>query len=89
MHLKKSYRLNCDEKLTTGPLFKVESTLNQNISFWLYFVAEVSLVYFNLREIRNFLYPLRPISKEKFKYTVCISVVDPKLFITDPDPTFQ
>jgi hypothetical protein len=64
MHLKKG--LKCDEKLTTGPLYKVESALIQNISIWVHFATKVSLVYFNFREMRNFLYPLRPTSKEKF-----------------------
>jgi hypothetical protein len=41
---KKSYGLKCDEKLTTGPLYNVESTLIQNISVWVHFVTKVSLV---------------------------------------------
>jgi hypothetical protein len=72
MHLKKSYGLKCDEKLTPGPLYKVESTLIQNISVWVHFVTKVSLVYFNLREIRNFLIPIKAYFIRKFFVTYIV-----------------
>jgi hypothetical protein len=53
----------------------VESTLIQNISVWVHFVTKVSLVYFNLREIRNFLVPIKAYRYFKRKNVVIYIVV--------------
>jgi hypothetical protein len=59
-------------KLTTGLLYKVESTLIQNISVWVHFVTKVSLAYFNLREIRNFLIPIKAYLRTKILVTYIV-----------------
>jgi hypothetical protein len=58
MYLKKSYVMR---SLQQGPCLR----WTQNISIWVHFVTMVSLIYFNIREIRNFLIPV--IIKTYFK----------------------
>jgi hypothetical protein len=57
MHQKEVSGYNVTRSFKTGPLFKVETTLIQNISFWVHFITKVSLFYFNLRKIRIFFIP--------------------------------
>jgi hypothetical protein len=49
----------CVENLTIGPLYKVGSTLIQNILLWAHLVSKISLFYFNLYVTMNRLIPMK------------------------------